>query len=68
MDPAELRAVFLQLLTEDGPTPDRRRRDYNQAIFAPPERGGYAIFTGTDLAMVLDVFDRAVKKVSRGQR
>lgn len=53
-----LRAEFVRLLTVDGPTTDRRRKDYNQAIF-DPERG-YAIWTSTDLAMVLAKFDRAV--------
>ena len=54
-----LRAEFLRLLTEDGPTQDRRRKEYNQAIFDP---SGFAIFTGTDLQMVMDKFDQACKR------
>jgi hypothetical protein len=62
MDVALLRAEFVRLLTEDGSTNDRRRRGFNQAIFATEAEGGHAMFTGTDLAMVLDKFDAAVKR------
>jgi hypothetical protein len=65
MSTEALRAEFLRLLTEDGPTQDRRRRDYNQAIFAPESQGGYAIFSGTDLSMVMHIFDRAVANLGR---
>jgi hypothetical protein len=61
---AALREEFVRALTVDSETRDRRRRDYNQAIFAPQERGGYAIFTGTDLSMVLDAFDAAVRRAT----
>lgn len=54
-----LRAEFMRLLTEDGPTTDRRRRDYNQAIFMLPD--GHAVFSGTDLFMVMEKFDRAAR-------
>lgn len=57
----KLREEFLRLLTEDSETNDRRRREYNQAIF-DAERG-FACFNGTDLGMVMDKFDRAVKNV-----
>jgi len=57
-----LRAEFIRLLTEDGPTSDRRRRDYNQAIFLD---SGHAIWCETDLDMVLDKFDRAQQNVLR---
>lgn len=63
MSPDDLRAEFLRLLTEDGPTRDRRRRDYNQAIFHADD--GTAVFTGTDLGMVLDKYDAAVRNVRR---
>jgi hypothetical protein len=56
-----LRDEFLRLLTVDGETKDRRRKDYNQAIFDPVE--GWAVFNGTDLDMVLDKFDGAVKNI-----
>lgn len=57
-----LRAEFLRLLTQDGGTTDRRRKDYNQAIFDPDS--GYAVWSGTDLYMVMERFDRAVKNLS----
>jgi hypothetical protein len=56
---ADLRAEFLRLLTEDSETRDRRRREFNQAIF-DGERGN-AVFNGTDLDMVMDKFDRALR-------
>jgi hypothetical protein len=59
---ASLRETFERVLTVDSATRDRRRKDWNVAIFAPRERGGYAIWTNTDLDMVLDAFDRAVKR------
>lgn len=62
VDLAALRAEFLRLLTTDGSTRDRRRRDYNQAIFAPESEGGWAVFNGTSLDMVMDKFDATLKK------
>lgn len=55
------RQAFLRLLTEDGDTHDRRRKTYNQAIFAPEAEGGQAVWSSTDLEMVLDTYDRASK-------
>lgn len=63
MSPAELREEFVAVLTTDGNTHDRRRKSYNQAIFAPESEGGYAVFTNTDLAMVLHAYDAAVKRL-----
>jgi len=63
----DLRAEFIRLLTEDGDTPDRRRSNYNQAIFASEDEGGWACFTETDLGMVLDKFDMAVKNLRRSK-
>lgn len=60
-----LRDEFLRLLTEDGPTQDMRRRDFNQAIFAPQEEGGHTVWSEISLDEVMDKFDRAVKLVSR---
>lgn len=71
MSHERLRQEFLRLLTEDGPTNDRRRKDYNQAIFATQDEGGYAVFNGTSLDMVMDKFDIAVghlEKQSRGKQ
>lgn len=59
----ELRAEFLRLLTTDSETKDRRRRDFNQAIFNA--EGGWAVWTDTDLDMVMDKFDAAVRNVER---
>lgn len=56
----ELRAEFLRMLTQDGGTTDRRRKEYNQAIFMPE---GHAIWTETDLSMVMDKFDKAAKNL-----
>ncbi len=58
----DLRAAFVRLLTTDSAHSDRRRRDYNQAIFHPE---GWAIFSRTDLAMVMEAFDAAMKEASR---
>lgn len=63
MDVEELRKEFVRLMTVDGTTHDRRRRDYNQAIFDPDQ--GWAVFVDTDLFMVLDKFDAAVKSLDR---
>ena len=54
----DLRALFLKYLTVDSETNDRRRKDYNQAIFDDKE--GWAVFNGTDLDMVMEKFDKAV--------
>jgi hypothetical protein len=59
----ELRAEFLRLLTEDGPTHDRRRKDFNQAVFDGGT--GRAVFSGTDLDMVMEKFDKAIKNLER---
>ena len=58
-----LRAEFLRMLTEDSVTKDRRRREFNQAIFRAPE--GYAIWSSTDLDMVMEKFDKAVRNLGR---
>lgn len=63
MQADQLRAEFLRLLTEDSEVKDRRRKGYNQAIFATESEGGHAVFTGTSLDMVLDKFDQAAKEV-----
>lgn len=59
----DFRAEFVRLLTEDGPTNDRRRKDFNLAVF-DAERG-HAIWTSTDLGMVMEKFDQAVKNLAR---
>lgn len=60
---AELRDEFVRLLTVDSDTRDRRRTAFNQAIF-DAERG-HAVFNGTDLDMVMDKFDKAIRNLER---
>lgn len=56
-----LRTEFLRLLTQDSATHDRKRRDYNQALF--DEKEGWAVWDRTDLSMVMEKFDKAVRRV-----
>lgn len=60
---ARLRAEFIRLMTEDSETKDARRREFNQAIFAPESEGGYACWNGMDIDMVLEKFDKAVRSM-----
>lgn len=62
---SELRKEFVKFLTRDSETTDRRRREFNMAIFDRYQ--GYAIWTGTDLSMVMEKFDKAVESVT-GQK
>ncbi len=61
----ELREFFIKRMTIDSETTDRRRKDYNQAIFHfwddEPEKGSYMVWTETTLEMVMQCFDNAVK-------
>ena len=64
----ELRRLFLKYLTKDSETDDARRKEFNQAIFMPNDgsfQAGGQVFNGTDLDMVMEKFDRAVKELSR---
>ena len=58
-----LRQEFVTMMTCDSETRDRRRREYNQAIFSPEDAGGWEIWSETTLGMVLDKFDKAVKNL-----
>ena len=61
----KLRQLFLKYLTIDSETKDARRKEFNQAIFIDPTDkmfGGHQVFNGTDLDMVMEKFDRAVKE------
>lgn len=62
-DIERLRAEFLRLLTTDSETKDRRRKDFNQAIFNA--EGGWAIWCSTDLDMVMEKFDKAARAALR---
>ena len=56
----EFREIFLKWLTENSETKDARRKDFNEAIFDKDE--GWQVFNGTDLDMVMEKFDKAVKE------
>ena len=58
---SELRRLFLKYLTEDSPSRDRRRKGFNQAIFDKDE--GWQVFNGTNLDMVMEKFDMAIKEL-----
>lgn len=57
---SKLREIFLKYLTEDSKTRDKRCKDFNQAIFDKEE--GWAVFTGTNLDMVMEKFDAAINE------
>ena len=65
----ELRELFIKRMTVDSDHSDRRRKDYNQAIFnwweedeaeADP-RKTFQCWAEMDMGMVLECFDNAVK-------
>ena len=65
MDTKLLRDLFIKYLTVDSETQDARRKEFNQAIFIDPAvkySGGKQCFNGTDLDMVMEKFDKAVKE------
>lgn len=67
-DYTELREEFVRLCTLDSETKDRRRREYNQALFFPADNSiwsGCSIWSSIDLDMVLEKFDKAVKNINR---
>lgn len=57
-----LRAEFVRLLTTDSPHRDRRKRDFNQAVFM---EDGKPVWDETTLDMITSKFDKAVKNVER---
>ena len=59
---SEFRDMFVRRMTVNSETSDRRRKDYNQAIFGYNDDGStYPCFCETDLEMVMQCFDDAVK-------
>lgn len=57
-----LRNLFIKRMTQDSPHHDRRRKDFNQAIFGYHDDGStYAVWSDTDMDMVLRCFDDAVQ-------
>ena len=65
---SELRGLFIKRMTEDSETHDKRRKDFNQAIFGYRDDGvsTYQVWNETTLDMVLQCFDDAVKDWKRG--
>ena len=64
----ELRDLFIKYLTKDIKTKDARRKEFNQAIFIDPSDkmfGGKQVFNDTDLDMVIEKFDKAVKDLTK---
>ena len=59
----DLRNFFIKRMTVDSDHNDRRRKDFNQAIFFQfVENGEHEqVFSGTTMEMVLQCFDDAVK-------
>lgn len=58
----DLRECFIKRMTVDSETNDRRRKDYNQAIFSDNGAGEHEqVFYDTTMEMVLYCFDNAVK-------
>lgn len=59
---AFFRKLFINRMTVDSEHNDRRRKDFNQAIFGYNDDGStYAIWSEMDMDMVLQCFDDAVK-------
>lgn len=62
----EFRELFIKRMTVDSITRDRRRRDYNQAVFGFRRDGRtYMCFNEIDLDMILQCFDNAAKDLRR---
>ena len=66
----ELREAFIRRMTVDSDHHDRRRKDFNQAIFdywsdneAKDPRDTYLVWSDLTMDMVLRCFDDAVKDV-----
>lgn len=63
-----LRELFIKRMTIDSDHNDRRRKDFNQAIFFYDDytHDHKQCFNGTNMEMVLQCFDDAVKDWRRG--
>jgi hypothetical protein len=61
-DTDELLAEFVRLLTTDSPQQDRRRRDFNQAVFM---ENGKPVWTETTLDMIAGKYWKAVRNLER---
>jgi len=58
-----LKEFFIQRLTVDSNTEDRRKKEFNQAIFS--EETGSSCFNRMELDMVLEKFDLAFKDYNK---
>lgn len=59
---AKIRELFIRRMTVDSEHHDRRRNDFNQAIFGVNDDGTtYQCFNDTDMDMVLKCWDDAVR-------
>jgi hypothetical protein len=70
-DMAAFRVMFVEMLTTDSETQDRRRKEFNQSLFYPADSNwaaGRQKWSAIDLDMVLDVFDNTVKRMKREQK
>ena len=63
MDIEQFRELFLKRLTIDSESQDKRRKEFNQAIFDKDE--GWACFNGIDLEMIMDKFDLAIEDLKK---
>lgn len=65
---AKIRELFIRRMTVDSDHHDRRRKDFNQAIFSLNDDGTtYQCFNGTDMDMVLRCWDDAVRDYLTGR-
>lgn len=59
-----LRALFIEAMTLSSSHNDKRRKDYNDAIFDATT--GEAIWNDMDIEMVLDKFDKSTRRMNNG--
>ena len=61
----QLKDLFIKFLTENSETQDRRRKEFNQAIFNAET--GRECWSNTSIDMVLDKFDKAAEHLLKNQ-
>lgn len=62
----EIRNLYLLFLTEDIDIDNQKSKQYNQAIFDKDK--GKQMFCETDLNMVMEKFDKAIKVYNKAHR
>ena len=67
-DLTKIKDLFIKRMTVDSESQDRRRKDYNQAIFFYNDysKEWQQVFNGTTMEMVLECFDNAIQDYLRG--